>query len=79
MATGNKPALPVMNRKPAAGKHVPSAVQGATVQDHSAAIAEHVEQDVPQTPQTVGMNPDAPANPKASGQVAKSRPYWGVC
>lgn len=71
MAKGDKPAMPVANCKPADGKHVPSAVAGATVQDHSAAIAAHVEQ----TPQTVGMNPDAPDQRRASGQVASGIRY----
>lgn len=75
MAKGNKPNPPVMNRKPADGKHVPSAVQDATVQDHSAAIAKHVERMPPQATQTVGANPDAPDQRQASGQVVSGIPY----
>jgi hypothetical protein len=76
MAKGNKPVPPPMNRKPPAGKHVPSAVAGAKVMDNSAEIAKHVTQQMPcQSTQTVGTNPDAPAERQASGQVASGIPY----
>ncbi len=66
MAKGNKSPMPVANHKPPIGKHVPSAVQGATVRDNSAAMACHVEQ----SPQTVGGNPNPPAVRQSSGQAA---------
>ncbi|MEV5710164.1 hypothetical protein [Actinoallomurus sp. NPDC052274] len=56
----------------------------ATVRDHSAAIGAHFEEPLPrQTPQTVGVNPDAPAQRSASGDVAKGiggyPAYLGFC
>lgn len=78
MATGNKPNPPAANRKPPVGKHVPSAVQGATVQDHSAAIAackQSMPSKTPQATQTVGTNPNPPAQRQASVQNVSGVPY----
>lgn len=71
---GKKPNPPAANQKPADGKHVPSAVKGAAVQDGTAALNAHrVTPD--QTPQTVGGNPDAPADRQASPKAATGIPY----
>lgn len=78
MAKGNKPVPPAANQtQPGGGKHVPSAVIGAAVQDNSHAIRRHIDQsqdDVDQTPQTVGVNPDPPAQRQASVPNAPAGP-----
>lgn len=66
-----------MNQQQPDGKHVPSSVVGATVQDHSAAIAAHIDkgpapQPPDQVPQTVGDNPNPPDSSQSSGEADTS-------
>lgn len=76
-AKGSKPVPPVVNKKRPDGKHVPSAVTGAQVSDNSKAIRQHIDasqNNVPQTPQTVGGNPNPPTTRQASEPDASSAP-----
>lgn len=79
-AANKKPNPPAANQKPPVGKHVPSTVQDANVSDHSAAIAACVGNSpsktmTAQATQTVGTNPNAPADRQASVEAVSGVPY----